>query len=52
MKYLDLVISLGKNKNRDYTKNKPKPLAKIGDYVFLDLLLIKFQNTTLEKYLF
>ncbi len=41
MKYLDLVILAGGKgtRIRNYTKNNPKPLAKIADYVFLDLLL-------------
>ena len=41
MKYLDLVILAGGKgtRIRDLTNNKPKPLAKIGPYTFLDLLL-------------
>lgn len=41
MKYLDLVILAGGKGTRikSYTKNKPKPLANIGNYIFLDLLL-------------
>lgn len=41
MKYLDLVILAGGKGTRikDFTNNKPKPLAKIGNYTFLDLLL-------------
>ena len=41
MKYLDLVILAGGKgtRIRNFTKNNPKPLVKIGDYTFLDLLL-------------
>jgi len=41
VKYLDLVILAGGKgtRIRNLTHNKPKPLAKIGKYTFLDLLL-------------
>ena len=51
MKYLDLVIIAGGKgtRIRDYTKNNPKPLAKIGDYVFLDLLLSNISKYHFRK---
>ncbi len=51
MKYLDLVILAGGKgtRIRDYTKNNPKPLAKIGDYVFLDLLLSNISKYHFRK---
>ena len=41
MSYIDLVILAGGKGSRikNLNKNKPKPLAKIGQYSFLDLLL-------------
>ena len=41
MNYIDLVILAGGKGSRfkNINKNKPKPLAKIGNYSFLDLLL-------------
>ena len=41
MSYIDLVILAGGKGSRikNLNKNKPKPLAKIGSYSFLDLLL-------------
>jgi NDP-sugar pyrophosphorylase family protein len=51
VKYLDLVILAGGKgtRIRDYTKNNPKPLAKIGDYVFLDLLLSNISKYHFRK---
>ena len=53
MKYLDLVILAGGKgtRIREYTKNNPKPLAKIGDYVFLDLLLISCHQARWDVFL-
>ena len=41
MNYIDLVILAGGKGSRikNVNKNKPKPLANIGGYSFLDLLL-------------
>ena len=41
MNYIDLVILAGGKglRIRNLNKNKPKPLANIGGYTFLDLLL-------------
>ena len=51
MKYLDLVILAGGKGTRikNYTKKKPKPLVKVGKYIFLDLLLNKVSKYHFRK---
>ena len=51
MNYIDLVILAGGKGSRikSLNKNKPKPLAKIGKYSFLDLLLSNLSRYHFRK---
>tara|TARA_B110000008_G_scaffold270348_1_gene300497 strand:+ start:1724 stop:2911 length:1188 start_codon:yes stop_codon:yes gene_type:complete len=51
VKYLDLVILAGGKGTRikKFTRNKPKPLAKIGRFTFLDLLLSNVTKYNFRK---